>query len=777
MSNGNNYLNLPSKETILSTKSAEETDNSAIDDEDDDEECYTLVPRSSPVPRKRGLSLFDETVEYMKIRLTLPSRRVSFVDSLGGDLVEVKEFVAFDSDEEEDPRWEIEDARYRPATHEPIYQVCPDFEVPTDTALMLAVQKNKIEMESVSVVEHDPLSFTGLIRVLNICFNKSVYVRFTMDGWGTFFDYPADYVQGSNDVETDQYSFKLSFAGPYITHGSRIEFVLRYETPEGDYWANNEGKNYAVVLNVSYMDDTVQGNGMDDRKLKSILKAARAEDDFEEIQAADSVEADARGTGTETAAPKRAPARPQIARPKIDIENKDARPSSPSKTDTDHRIVDSVPLCASEPPCETPLSVSAVEQVAVFKPITSQPLATQPQSESPQKADFTKRDWVVEEHKEDTRICSYDTKTKITVKVSSESHIFCRTTTSEQILPPHDENGHEKDQDALKGESDSEPPYKIQEPPLSIRIPYKDPDTDYKLEMEANDQIRQDVEGYLRYTEAFGSSQGLVSESQETGPPEEVSETDPEGELSVPRPAVTLSGEEPAGFDSICTRSPPVYPKLVRSEKDQPSESPEEPVNVPYPARALHFLPDELATEFDELLVSSGYDTDPTESLLECPVASVGEISHTVLDTMGEITTPPHTADPDVVMPSVSHTYSHVPDQGVWEEVAEEYSFCTVGPSDSASQGLESLVEEEVVHQEAAELAVPQSDVGTSNSAPQSLEDEQEAVVHHQAAELASRLRRAYVASSVFLTFAFCLVLAYHHPHILPLVLLYLICL
>ena len=277
MSNGNNYLNIPSKEALLSTRCAEEVGSSPADDEEEEEgeECYTLVPRSSPVPRKRGLSIFDETAEYMKLRLTLPSRRVSFVDSQGGDLVEVKEFVAFDSDEEEDPRWEIEEARYRPVSHEPIYQVCPDFEVPTNTALTIALQKNKIEMECLSFEEYDPLSFTGLIRVLNICFNKCVYVRFTMDGWNTFFDYPADYVQGSNDVETDQYSFKLSFAAPFTTDGSKIEFVLRYETPEGDFWANNEGKNYAIVLHVSYTDDNIRGNWMDDRKLKSILKPAR----------------------------------------------------------------------------------------------------------------------------------------------------------------------------------------------------------------------------------------------------------------------------------------------------------------------------------------------------------------------------------------------------------------------------------------------------------------------------------------------------------------------
>ncbi|KAJ8411974.1 hypothetical protein AAFF_G00142410 [Aldrovandia affinis] len=326
--NDSKFLTIPSEEALFTTvkkpRSAEKTCNSPADDDDDEEteQNYRLVPRSSPVPRRRGLSVFDETAEYMKIRLAMPSRRVSFVDSHGGDLVEVKEFVAFDSDEEEDPRWEEEQARYRPVRREPIYQLRPDFHALAKADLVLALQTNKVEVESVSSVEDEPLAFTGLIRVMNICFNKHVYVRFTMDSWGTYFDYPADYVQGSNDVETDLYSFKLTFAPPYITHGSRIEFVLRYETPEGDYWANNAGRNYAMVLNLSYKDEGARGNGVDDRKLKSILKPTRyrMEDDYEQTLAVDNGEEESSSIEAEMVVPKPCPMLPQIIQPEIDIE-------------------------------------------------------------------------------------------------------------------------------------------------------------------------------------------------------------------------------------------------------------------------------------------------------------------------------------------------------------------------------------------------------------------------------------------------------------------------
>uniref|UniRef100_A0A3B4YMK8 CBM21 domain-containing protein n=1 Tax=Seriola lalandi dorsalis TaxID=1841481 RepID=A0A3B4YMK8_SERLL len=208
-----------------------------------------LIPRCSPVPRKRGQSIYDETAEYMRIHLALSDgKKVSFADTTGGDLVDVKEFVAFESDDEEDSaRWEEEEAKYRKPEREPTYRLLPEFNAPAGSALLQAVRTNKLEVEQISPVEDEPLTFSGLIRVLNISFDKSVYIRSTLDNWDTYFDQPADYVLGSNDGDTDQFSFKLSFAPPYITHGSRIEFVVRYETSDGDFWANNSSMNYVYT--------------------------------------------------------------------------------------------------------------------------------------------------------------------------------------------------------------------------------------------------------------------------------------------------------------------------------------------------------------------------------------------------------------------------------------------------------------------------------------------------------------------------------------------------
>lgn len=266
------FLTIPGQEGNFATVQTGETERrfplndkengDDDEDEDDDTEDVHLIPRCSPVPRKRGASIHDETAEYLKIQLALSGRkRVSFADTTGGDLIYLKEFVAFDSDDEEDDaRWEEEQAKYRKPEREVTYHVHPEFTTPAESALLQAVHSNKVEVEQMSPLEDEPLAFSGVIRVLNISFHKAVYIRSTLDNWGTYFDHPAEYLQGSNDGVTDKFSFKLSFAAPYITHGSRIEFVVRYETSDGDYWANNSSMNYVVTLLLSYEEETAQTN-------------------------------------------------------------------------------------------------------------------------------------------------------------------------------------------------------------------------------------------------------------------------------------------------------------------------------------------------------------------------------------------------------------------------------------------------------------------------------------------------------------------------------------
>ncbi|XP_048097530.1 uncharacterized protein si:ch211-167b20.8 [Alosa alosa] len=331
MSQNNNFLAIPDQRDLfvpVGNGGSEKRSNSPVDDEDEEpEDDIRLIPRSSPVPRKRGPSIADETAEYMRIRLAL-KRRVSFADATGGDLVDVKEFAAFDSDDEDTAeRWEAEEARYRAAVREPTYHLHPEFQGLSGDELMAAVRAHKVEVEPVSFDPDEPLAFSGKIRVLNISFQKSVYVRSTMDGWGTFFDYPADYLESSNDGESDLFSFKLSFAPPYLFHGARIDFVVRYETPNGEFWANNSGKNYSVTLLVTFEDRAVHASGMDLHSIRGILKPPRPGMDYD-----DSQDYDDEGASREPEDQPR-PVHPVIVHPEMDIDVGGQEQGSLSSTD------------------------------------------------------------------------------------------------------------------------------------------------------------------------------------------------------------------------------------------------------------------------------------------------------------------------------------------------------------------------------------------------------------------------------------------------------------
>ncbi|XP_073674728.1 uncharacterized protein [Garra rufa] len=380
--NNNNLLTIPSQEGLFKTVRVERfEDNSNDEDEEEAEEDVRLIPRCSPIPRKRGSSIADETAEYMRIRLVLPNRRVSFADSTGAELVDVRMFVPFDSDDEDESRWEEEEARYRKAYSEPTYRVWPEFQPLTGAELVLAVHTSKLEVESVTSVPDEPLSFEVIIRVLNISFHKSVYARSTMDGWINHFDYPADYIEGSNDGETDKFSVKLAFASPYLFNGARIDFVVRYETSDGEFWANNSGRNYSVTLLQSYEDDTVQTDTADTAELRGILKPPRYRADTDYDDSNDSGD-DLSSTKCEALENRASFAQPVIIQPEIDVETAKNLSSSPESTRTSSTA--GYPQSTSDTPLGEPLAQKSMSPNNL--PQTEEPSTLSvPQSQSTQQ--------------------------------------------------------------------------------------------------------------------------------------------------------------------------------------------------------------------------------------------------------------------------------------------------------------------------------------------------------------------------------------------------------
>ncbi|XP_051239494.1 uncharacterized protein LOC127353927 [Dicentrarchus labrax] len=161
-------------------------------DDDEGEVVIGIRPKSSPLPRRKS-SISDEELDPEPP--LCGSRRVSFADS-----------------KEE---------------------------------LFVNVRDQKVELETIEVLPGTTI-LRGVIRVLNISFTKAVYVRTTLDTWSTHFDLLAEYIPGSSDNLTDCFSFKLTLVPPFGEQGARVDFCLRYETPVGTFWANNNDRNYVL---------------------------------------------------------------------------------------------------------------------------------------------------------------------------------------------------------------------------------------------------------------------------------------------------------------------------------------------------------------------------------------------------------------------------------------------------------------------------------------------------------------------------------------------------
>ncbi|XP_051031658.1 protein phosphatase 1 regulatory subunit 3A isoform X2 [Phodopus roborovskii] len=240
---------------------------------EDEEVKATFKPGFSPQPSRRGSGSSEDT--YLDTPASA-SRRVSFADSLGFSLVSVKEFDCWEL-----PSVSTDFGLSRDIFHTEEYVLSPLFDLPpSKEELMEHLQVQKAMLESTEYLPGST-SVKGIIRVLNLSFEKLVYVRMSLDDWQTHYDILAEYVPNSCDGETDQFSFKISLVPPYQKDGSKVEFCIRYETSVGTFWSNNNGTNYVLVCqkkkkepeSVKPLEETPN------RQIKGCLKVKSSKDE------------------------------------------------------------------------------------------------------------------------------------------------------------------------------------------------------------------------------------------------------------------------------------------------------------------------------------------------------------------------------------------------------------------------------------------------------------------------------------------------------------------
>nr|XP_008173965.1 protein phosphatase 1 regulatory subunit 3F [Chrysemys picta bellii] len=143
----------------------------------------------------------------------------------------------------------------------------------------------------------EPWLLRGTVRVLNVAYRKAVHMRASRDRWRTYRDHPARYVPGGSPDGglSDRFTFSLPFGpGQQEEQGeeeeegdeARLDFVIRYQTDEGVYWANNQGKNYSVVMKgraPPRAPPSTAGQDGAGRQLKSCMRPERMRPCEEEL--------------------------------------------------------------------------------------------------------------------------------------------------------------------------------------------------------------------------------------------------------------------------------------------------------------------------------------------------------------------------------------------------------------------------------------------------------------------------------------------------------------
>lgn len=217
-------------------KESSSVHHSVIDTTDDEDDCR-------PQRVRRCSSL-----KTGKTPPGTPGRKkiVRFADVLGLDLADVKTFL---DEIPTIPRSAFEDLEIMDL--DPPMQLGPKsdkllmplFQQPGGlTTFLDLVREKQVSLENAAITDPINQLITGSVRVRNLDFHKSVHIRYTLDGWRSYADLQANYVQNSCDGFSDKYSFVLF--GNSLQMGQRLEFAVRFQCKGQQFWDNNYGTNY-----------------------------------------------------------------------------------------------------------------------------------------------------------------------------------------------------------------------------------------------------------------------------------------------------------------------------------------------------------------------------------------------------------------------------------------------------------------------------------------------------------------------------------------------------
>jgi len=220
---GSHYIDLDSTKCVDHTDDMTSTETSS-EGEDDilSENLNALEITESPRQRKR----------------------VTFADSIGLELEKVRHITAGRDTPPDLSNYTSTLQEALPPSPPPL---TAQFIQPISNYVLFraSLSKNSVCLENISIADR---TIVGMIKVRNIDFHKTVYVRYTCDNWRTSSDVPAHYVNAltptGQATEFDSFTFTLEI--PTLRGGASLEFCICFQCQGSQFWDNNNGTNYKV---------------------------------------------------------------------------------------------------------------------------------------------------------------------------------------------------------------------------------------------------------------------------------------------------------------------------------------------------------------------------------------------------------------------------------------------------------------------------------------------------------------------------------------------------
>ncbi|KAL2097399.1 hypothetical protein ACEWY4_006606 [Coilia grayii] len=223
---------------------------------DDDNRCSTDIQKSNLKDRRRAKSLPVSAEQACLLESC--AKKVQFADTLGLDLANVKHFNVTEDPHVpskvfsrlrsyplNEPEDNVADMCETFSSSLKLYRLSPRFTMPVESDNFdERLQQFRVALEKVSITHFD---VKGVIRVTDTdSSRKEVGVRHTFNNWMTFIDKKAVLESGKAHQELwNQFVFTLHIP-PYMNPDFSVQFAVYYLTDDGDFWDNNEGRNYIL---------------------------------------------------------------------------------------------------------------------------------------------------------------------------------------------------------------------------------------------------------------------------------------------------------------------------------------------------------------------------------------------------------------------------------------------------------------------------------------------------------------------------------------------------